>query len=252
MTQIQTLDRLFDIEKRAFKYARRVETQYAVALRSIAKHIGEIVRYFHDETATGSAYVRAALNKYSELLDPWAKSVAHKMITETAARDRSQWAAVSRSMRRNLLAEIDRAPIANRFSELMDQQVTLIKSIPLDAAQDVHDLVIAGLSNAQRPPDVAKHIEGVSRSRANLIARTESTRAATTLLQARSEWIGSEEYIWRTSEDADVRPDHRILDGKAFRWDSPPIADRRTGARAHPGCIYNCRCVAGPIIADIK
>ena len=261
---LATLDRAFDFEKKAFTYARKVETQYAVALRSIARHIADIVKYYHDETTVGAAYVRNALDRYAEALDPWAKSVARKMIAETAARDRVQWARVSHSMRRNLLAEIDRAPIADRFNELMNDQVVLIKSLPLEAAQDVHDMVTAAITSGARPSTMVENIseklrntEGFAgqieekvKSRANLIARTESTRAATTILQARAEHIGSDEYIWRTAHDADVRPDHRILDGHSFKWNDPPIADRRTGATANPGCIYNCRCWAEPIISD--
>ena len=38
---LATLDRAFDFEKKAFTYARKVETQYAVALRSIALHRSE-------------------------------------------------------------------------------------------------------------------------------------------------------------------------------------------------------------------
>ena len=240
---------MFDAERKAFKYARKIETQYAATLRGLAKHIGDIVRFYHDETMLGAAYVRAALAKYSEMLDPWAKSVAYKMITETAARDRQQWKAVSGSMRRNLIAEIDKAPIGDRFNELMNDQVTLIKSIPLDAAQAVHDLVIQSMTGGQRPPDIAKHIEGVTRSRANLIARTESTRAATTLLQARAEYVGCTEFQWTTAHDGDVRPSHKKLDGKVFRWDDPPLTDP-PDHHALPGCIFNCRCIAIPIISD--
>lgn len=264
---IQTLDKLFDAEKRAFKYARRVETQYAVALRSLASQIGAIVRHYHDETALGAAYIRAHLARYADLIDPWAHSVAHKMVSETAARDRAQWARISSSMRRNLIQQIDKAPIGPAFADLMQQQVGLIKSLPLDAAQDVQDMMIQNLSNGARPagnvPQIAdllrsrnegfaNEVEEKVRNRANLIARTESTRAATTLLEARSEYIGADQYIWHTSHDADVREDHRILDGKAFYWRDPPIADRRSGTRANPGCIWRCRCWAEPIIVDAQ
>jgi len=87
----------------------------------------------------------------------------------------------------------------------------------------------------------------VARSRALLIARTEVTRTATTLTQARAEHIGSEGYIWRTAGDGDVRPSHRAMNGKFVRWDSPPTLDNLTG---HAGCVPNCRCYAEPVIPD--
>lgn len=56
----------------------------------------------------------------------------------------------------------------------------------------------------------------------------------------RQEGLGIEGYVWRTRDDASVRPTHATNAGQVFRWDTPP----NTG---HPGHDYNCRCVAQPI-----
>jgi SPP1 gp7 family putative phage head morphogenesis protein len=103
----------------------------------------------------------------------------------------------------------------------------------------------------------------VTRSRAELIARTETGRAASALTQARAEYIGSPGYLWRNANDYKVRPEigikhfaklntlakgsHRKLEGTFHRWDDPPIAGVN-GERAHPGSIYNCRCWAEPVL----
>lgn len=252
---LPTRDRSPTVNKAAYKQARAAESGYATKLRSLAQHIYDIIAHYFGGDATlidglGSMYVQDALRRYSEAIGPWAEAVATAMLTDVNRRDRAIWKQVGESMNRHLVREIDSAPIGDRFKELMDQQVTLIKSIPLDAAQDVHRMAISAVETGERPKDIATHIQGVTVSRANMIARTEVGRAGTTFLQARAEFVGSEEYVWRTMGDGAVRPDHRILNGKTFRWDAPPIADRRTGARANPGCIYNCRCFADPIIPD--
>jgi SPP1 gp7 family putative phage head morphogenesis protein len=90
----------------------------------------------------------------------------------------------------------------------------------------------------------------VSKSRATLIARTEVARCGSILTQARCAHVGCEAYIWRTVEDDDVRHDHAILNGKVIYWNAPPIADLRSGTRAHAGQIWNCRCYPEPIIPD--
>ncbi len=56
-------------------------------------------------------------------------------------------------------------------------------------------------------------------------------------------------YIWRVPPDyrARTRPDHLALDGQEFNWDEPPVHDRRTGARGHPGSDKACRCFAEPV-----
>jgi SPP1 gp7 family putative phage head morphogenesis protein len=61
----------------------------------------------------------------------------------------------------------------------------------------------------------------VSRSKANVIARTEMGRVVTNLTQARAESVGSVGYIWRTMRDAQVRPSHRAMEGRFVAWDSP-------------------------------
>jgi len=162
--------------------------------------------------------------------------------------------------------ELNEAAIGGTYQELMARQVELIQSIPREAAQRVHSLVTEGLYEGRRAADVAAEImrsNEVSKSKAELIARTEVGRAAATFQQVRAQAIGSEEYVWRSAGDYKVRPEvgiknfarlntlqmgsHRKLTGRTFRWDDPPIIGTR-GERGPPGTIYNCRCVAEPIL----
>lgn len=112
--------------------------------------------------------------------------------------------------------------------------------------------MIEAMPGGVRASETAKEIErtgDVTRSRADLIARTETTRAATSMVEARARHVGSEGYIWRTVGDVDVREIHKKLEGKFVRWDSPPVAGEN-GERAHAGAIYNCRCWPEPVIPD--
>jgi SPP1 gp7 family putative phage head morphogenesis protein len=253
---VATRDRAPTLNRQAYRNARAAETGYAAKLRSLADHIADIVRHYFGSSdvaiseALNSFYVRDALQRYAQAIGPWAEAVSTAMLVDVERRDRGIWRQVGESMNRHLAQEIDSAPIGDRFRELMAQQVGLITSIPLDAAEDVHKMAIESVETGERPKDIATHIHGVTVSRANTIARTEVGRASTTFLQARAEFVGSEKYVWRTMGDGAVRHDHRILNGKTFDWGAPPVADQRTGARAHPGCIYNCRCFADPIIPD--
>jgi SPP1 gp7 family putative phage head morphogenesis protein len=52
--------------------------------------------------------------------------------------------------------------------------------------------------------------------------------------------LGINSYIWQTRLDDRVRPDHRVLEGNQFSWDSPPVTNRATGAHNHPGEDFNC------------
>lgn len=88
----------------------------------------------------------------------------------------------------------------------------------------------------------------VTKKHARFIARQESSLFVSKYRQARYEAAGVNKYIWSSSQDERVRKDHRDLNGRVFSWDNPPIVDKATGKRGHPGEDYNCRCVALPVI----
>ncbi|MDQ0315500.1 minor capsid protein [Amorphus orientalis] len=59
----------------------------------------------------------------------------------------------------------------------------------------------------------------------------------------RQQALGIDRYVWRSRDDALVRPGHAVRDDRVFFWDEPPEG-------GHPGEAYNCRCVAEPVLAD--
>ncbi|MFX5937705.1 phage head morphogenesis protein, partial [Acinetobacter baumannii] len=80
------------------------------------------------------------------------------------------------------------------LQELLAEQVDLITSIPREAGQRVHELTLKGLEDSTRASEIAKEIMRsgeVAKSRAMLIARTEVSRTATSLTQARAQFVGS-------------------------------------------------------------
>lgn len=192
-----------------------------------------------------------ALTDYSKLLEPWAASVAAFMLADVQRKDARMWRQHSKEMGGALRKEIETAPTGDILRQMQDEQVRLIKSIPLDAAQRVHDLAVEATMTSGRASEVVKRIletESVSAAKARLIARTEVSRAAANLVQSRATWAGSDGYIWRTSGDADVRDSHKEMEGKYVRWSSPPTLDKLTG---HAGTLPNCRCFAEPIFPDL-
>lgn len=241
-------------ERKYFAQARRAESQYARRLRSVAARVAEIVKKMDpspdDPLAVDAA--RAALDEYAVLLRPWAEVTASRMLADVSRRDEHAWAELSRTMSRALRQEILTAPTGKFLRDLLHENVELITSLPTRAGERVHELSLRALESSARADEIADEIRRtghVTRSRANLIARTEVARTASGLTEARSLHVGSEGYIWRSAEDDDVRPLHRKLNGRYFRWDSPPVSGS-SGERAHAGQIYNCRCYPEPVVPD--
>jgi SPP1 gp7 family putative phage head morphogenesis protein len=248
------------IARERFMKARIAERQYQRHLVAVGRHVGDIVRGFADKGIIANFdALRAAMTGYSKLLRPWATAVTERMHAEVSRRDLNAWKQLSRSIGSGLHREIEKTPVGEIRRVLMQEQVTLITSLPIEAAQRVHNLTLGTLYSGERAESVAKEIlrsGQVTAARARLIARTETSRTASVLTQARAEFVGSDSYIWRTVQDSDVRNvdgnpigSHRDLEGNTFRWDDPPVTSTN-GKRSAPGCIYNCRCWPEPILPD--
>lgn len=237
-----------------FLRVRNAEVQYRRQLRALGKQVGVIVKGIAPDGIVGNkmSELTGALNKYAEVIQPWAKAVAGRMLADVERRDATAWNAHGNDMGLLLRGEINSAPVGDPMRELLSLQTDLITSIPREAAQRVRHLATESLVTGRRASAIADEIlrsGDVSVNRAETIARTEVARAASTLTMARALHIGAEYYIWRTSRDGNVRHLHEKLDGKIFKWTEPPVAGE-DGERANPGCIYNCRCWPEPIIPD--
>lgn len=250
-------------QRAAWIKVRNAERDYARKLRRLASMLHDLVMVAGPSNLDTLA---ASIERYIEMITPWAEAVARRFVMEVTRRDSKAWADFSRTFGRALRQEIETAPIGQLVQAEIERQHSLIQSIP----QEILDAVREAFYESTRASELAERIQSLGdfgRNRANLIARTETSRFASTLTMVRSQHIGSEEYIWRNVNDARVRPalslpartfsrlntlgmgSHRMLGGTVQRWDSPPIA-MPNGTRAHPGMVPNCRCFAEPILPE--
>jgi len=94
---------------------------------------------------------------------------------------------------------------------------------------------------------------GQSQNKAKFLARQETGLLMAKFKETRYTDAGIMEYKWTTvagSPKHPVRPWHKALEGKIFRWDNPPITTKpgEPARRNNPGEDYNCRCFAKPIV----
>jgi SPP1 gp7 family putative phage head morphogenesis protein len=237
---------------RNFKPSTSAEITFIRQLRKVGVAAGHIVGLYIDGTHIIDAVaMQAALKAYSKALDPWARNQAKKMLLTVENANKRAMKSNSKLIGQGLRLVAESA-VGEASRKLMDEQVELIKSIPLKAGERAQKLSMEAVLNGERASEVAKRLIDsgkVAESDANLIARTEVARASSVLTQARATAIGSTNYVWRTSKDAAVRESHKEMEGKVERWDSPPeLSDGTTG---NPGTFPNCRCYPEPIFTDL-
>ena len=136
-----------------------------------------------------------------------------------------------------------------RIKEIISENAKLISSIPEKVSESVAREIAEYQQQGYRPEAIAEKIRSrvskLTRSRIALIARTESSKAATALTRARAEDLNLPVYVWATSQDARVRSSHRKLNDVLILWSDPPspealIGERSTLGKYHAGDCPNC------------
>ena len=112
------------------------------------------------------------------------------------------------------------------------------------AAEEASRIIRAGGSPAEARAAIEARFK-VSRSRARVIARDQVNKVNAELTRVRQTAAGITSYIWRTVGDDLVRDTHEEFNGRRFTWASG-------SPEGHPGEPINCRCVAEPVVDDLR
>lgn len=154
-----------------------------------------------------------------------------------------------RTMRAALGVDVfhDSPRVASTAALFVQENVSLISSIPERYLAEVEGLVLRNFQQGRRAEDFADEIAeryGVAESRAALIARDQTLKLNGALTENRQTALGITRYTWRTSQDERVRETHAELEGEVFEWADPPDV-------GNPGEDYQCRCHAEPDVSEL-
>ena len=132
------------------------------------------------------------------------------------------------------------------------ENVALIKSIPAQYHERIEGAVMRSIQSGGEGRktlfDEIENIGGMSRRRAELIARDQTAKITTVMHKERAKAAGIRKFRWlHSSASASPRHKHVEANGKIFEYDNPPaIGDK--GQRVLPGQEISCRCVAVPVL----
>lgn len=96
-----------------------------------------------------------------------------------------------------------------------------------------------------------KQLQKHGAKNAKVIARTETAKLQTAIIENRARDVGSVAYIWLSSSDIRTRPSHRMMNGVVVFWrdndNEKPFLDNMYG---NAGEFPNCRCAPQPIVDE--
>lgn len=165
-----------------------------------------------------------------------------------ARMDKDIYEAASKIMIAPKMTEEARDAIAKEWADNMQLN---IKGWLDDNVKKLRSEIEGNTMAGNRAKAITEHIVRsyqVSERKAQFLARQETSLLMSKFREQRYKALGVVSYRWSTSKDERVRKDHKDLHGKIFRWDDPPIVNKKKGTRAHAGEDFGCRCVAIPVL----
>ena len=192
-----------------------------------------------------------------------ADLMAERMATASLAGARKTWrhAAAESTKGREIHAAIKKETsepaVQAALSAILDENSRLIRTVPPDMAKKLSRYAYELHQKGIRPEEIAagmtKMAPHLTQAQVRRIARTEAAKAASMITEARCESLGVEWYIWRSCQDERTRRAHLKMTGILCRWNDPPnpeklFREKYTYNAYHPGGIFNCRCIALPVI----
>lgn len=239
---------------------RRVEQHYQRALQSLFR---TTLSAFKGMYSINQFMKKIEAYTSSDAFINFAEATSRKMITSLFDDVGKDWRSASRHNSKGrkifelLTNEIARVR-GERVEQLVDQNAELIKTLPMDVANDVVRYIERETTKGRRPEDIERDIVKLfpnkTKARAKLIARTECAKTQTALIQSDCEEVGAEWYIWHSTKDQRTRGSHARMNGVLCSWRDPPNPEllypdkNKAYGNYHPGCTFNCRCYPEPIV----
>ena len=255
-------------------YPNRIEIEYQRALQrlvdSFTRYISgksrEIAEILNEPVldVTNPADVIKSFSSFIEFdsVKDYLRAASSRMITAQAEHNAKTWRQAASlhtkgpEIRTMLMNEM-LGPLGYRIQSLIDENQKLISTFADDLNNKAAEFVTAETLLGRRAEGIARDLieqyPDISRSRLTLIARTETSKASTTLTRARADYLNLPWYEWRTSRDIRVRESHRHMMNVLVNWNDAPSPEALKGIKSnlghyHAGCCPNCRCFARCIL----
>lgn len=163
----------------------------------------------------------------------------------------------------DLTGMLGEGAVKPKMEEALRDNVDLITSIHTDFIHGIGEAVFSNVKDGGRHENLIEIIRergSVTKSRAKLIARDQTSKLNADLTEARSASLGIDLYEWGGTGDERERDSHSALNGKLCKYSDPTVYSddggktwkKRSSIGAFigkPGEDYQCRCLSLPYVS---
>lgn len=236
------------------EYRRKLERLIDEMHRSVDYWLGAAYKSEMAQDASPAMMINAVMKR---LIRKWTKKFAEVAPTfaeyfATAVKDRTDAQLRAALKKSGFTVKFNVTPeIKDIMQAAVAENVSLIKTIPAEYLADVQQMamrsVMAGRDLGGLRADLQKRY-GITKRRAQLIARQSNNNASAEILKARQTKLGITEAVWHHSHAGKhPRPEHERWNGTTFKITEGKWSEV-SKKWVWPGTDFNCRCTSRSII----
>jgi SPP1 gp7 family putative phage head morphogenesis protein len=243
---------------RSIKANPVIEAEYQSLLQSTIARMGkqyvDILRSMYERVSRPflMQILRSLSQQWSQIFNgiasTIAENVAHKIRLDVDTKLR-RYLLIAGSVTPALFYQT--RPVRDKLSDIVANNVNLIKSIPQQYHARVQFVLINAIKNHQSLTDLTKNLQiqfGITERRAKLIASDQTGWASSQLQHERFAELGIKKAIWvYTYQSKEPRHQHIQMNGKTYDV-RKGLWDRVEQAYIFPKQLIGCKCDCIPLI----
>lgn len=195
----------------------------------------------------------------SQKYDEFARKFAQELAKKGLRNQKGIWRKYFDAARRSRIIALTKTWTqfeADVMTQAIAHNFVMIKSIPQRMKEVLHhkytSTLIEEVAKGRLPRgSFTRMLAQHGNKQAKLIARTETAKLQTAILENRATQLGSVVYQWLASNDKRTRKSHREMNGVIVWWKPPngnkPLLDNMRG---NAGEFPNCRCSPEPMLDE--
>lgn len=249
MKRIQAMKRIKRPLQLQLKIQKKI-SQITVKFQRIVRH--ELVPIVYDEYNNKAERIDTKANELLSSWDPVYTAMAKDLASELLSTVQTHVNRSFAKLGKDFALPRDPNPLREAFDTMINQHIDLIKTIPHDILQTYRNELKTSIGNFNQQNIVilARNVAKVNEKRARIIARDQVGKTMERYQMELAEDLGFEYYEWSTSRDERVSSEHKPLDKRYYRYDTPTAIIDKKGTIGIPGQRVNCRCTALPLFTE--